>query len=458
LLALQATAGNAATVEHLRRSRQAKLSVGATDDPFERAADSAADAAVEQLHAPALPAPSRRVEVGAPSFRVPAPTEDALRRTRGRGHPLDEGRRTSMESALATDLSRVRVHDGPEARTLCDDLGARAFTLGTDVFFRDGLPHSQTRADQQLVAHELAHAVQQGADVVRRIINPHASQTEFLKRYKAKPEKFRTAVAEFYDACKASGMTYTPDEMHDALRSSEKPADVKRALGEIEKRKAREADEAIGGEKFHSADRHITISDADMEGRLRGTRGWEKKGRATRIESSDNVNRAAVKFLKAVKPEVQAHLGSELKRVSITTLTEMHSGVLLSFPNDKQRKEHIVKQAELEAEPYDLDSGKATITLRWRVTPLHNPPSPWPDGSIQLRCEYEVESTSDFAKEVWSLDPDDDSIVKGHEVAPVTMYSGQNSPEVVVEPDDDNTTIADKVAQVDLSNIGVTMF
>ncbi len=46
---------------------------------------------------------------------------------------------------------------------------AEAFTVGTDIFFRDGVPDDATAEGQSLLAHELAHTVQQrGAEAMSR--------------------------------------------------------------------------------------------------------------------------------------------------------------------------------------------------------------------------------------------------------------------------------------------------
>jgi hypothetical protein len=71
--------------------------------------------------------------------------------------------RSSMEGAFGADFGRVRTHDGADARDLNERLGARAFTVGHDVFFRDGVPDAGTSEGQHLLAHELTHTIQQHA-------------------------------------------------------------------------------------------------------------------------------------------------------------------------------------------------------------------------------------------------------------------------------------------------------
>ena len=71
---------------------------------------------------------------------------------------------------MRSDLGRVRLHTGTEPAALNDTLGARAFTVGQDVFLRDGMPDTGSTAGQHLIAHEVAHTVQQsGVRRVRRL-------------------------------------------------------------------------------------------------------------------------------------------------------------------------------------------------------------------------------------------------------------------------------------------------
>jgi hypothetical protein len=67
-----------------------------------------------------------------------------------------------FESAFGADLGRIRLHTGPPATELNERAGASAFTAGSHVFFRRGLPDASSAGGQHL-AHEITHAMQQGA-------------------------------------------------------------------------------------------------------------------------------------------------------------------------------------------------------------------------------------------------------------------------------------------------------
>jgi hypothetical protein len=93
-------------------------------------------------------------------------TADRIKRERGGGQPLEESAQAHIGKATGHDFSGVRVHTSPDADALSRQLGAKAFTTGQDVFFREGAYEPHSTAGQELIAHELTHVVQQGSGAV----------------------------------------------------------------------------------------------------------------------------------------------------------------------------------------------------------------------------------------------------------------------------------------------------
>jgi hypothetical protein len=178
-LDLQRRAGNR-VASGLLALGQARLQVGRVDDPLEREADMVARQVVQALQSRVVPAGEgtrkdppgirRRARVGAEGGDVDSETEFVITRATGGGRPLEAKARRRFEDAFGgADFSRVRLHSGPDAADLNDRVSAEAFTVGQDVFFRDGIPDVGTAAGQDLVAHELTHTIQQsGGQVGRR--------------------------------------------------------------------------------------------------------------------------------------------------------------------------------------------------------------------------------------------------------------------------------------------------
>ncbi|MEU8512904.1 DUF4157 domain-containing protein [Kitasatospora sp. NPDC048722] len=133
LLVLQATVGNAAVVQMLRRAGHGP------DEKEHRHGDGRGHEgpAVQRAAAPAIQRSS---------------VHNVLR---GPGRPLDQATRTDMESRLGADFSDVRIHTGGAAKASAAEVGARAYTSGHDIVIGEG------GGDAHTLAHELTHVIQQ---------------------------------------------------------------------------------------------------------------------------------------------------------------------------------------------------------------------------------------------------------------------------------------------------------
>ncbi|HTG33550.1 MAG TPA: DUF4157 domain-containing protein [Thermoanaerobaculia bacterium] len=78
------------------------------------------------------------------------------------GQPLGAGVRAFMEPRIGHDFSQVRVHTGDVASRSAAAVDALAYTVGSDVVFRNGLYAPEMAEGRKLLAHELTHVVQQG--------------------------------------------------------------------------------------------------------------------------------------------------------------------------------------------------------------------------------------------------------------------------------------------------------
>ncbi len=153
---------------------QAKLGVSQPGDAYEQEADRVADQVMRMGPALATP-PGEGGGNGRPRVqRIGLQSDDngglqtseamagRIQQLRGGGAPLPDGERDFFESRLGVDLGRVRVHTGSEAESTAKDLQARAYTVGSDVVFNRGEYQPGSENGRRLMAHELAHVVQQG--------------------------------------------------------------------------------------------------------------------------------------------------------------------------------------------------------------------------------------------------------------------------------------------------------
>ncbi len=89
----------------------------------------------------------------------------------GGGRPLSPEARAFMERRFGEDFADVRCHDDARSWTLARSLGARAITHGRNIYLGAGATDERGDPERRLLAHELAHVVQQrnvAAPVIHR--------------------------------------------------------------------------------------------------------------------------------------------------------------------------------------------------------------------------------------------------------------------------------------------------
>lgn len=169
---------------------------------------------------------ARQPQEHAPTPERPFDTLLALQRTIGNrgfdrllsdgGYPLDETTRALMEERLGHDFSRVRVHTDSSAALKSRDLGMRAFTVGQDVVFGADEYRPGTPQGDRLIAHELAHTLQQDMGQARL---PQTSEGDIAFEQEAE----RAADAAI--GAKANQFERFTPQNHTGLQVQGKPGD-----------------------------------------------------------------------------------------------------------------------------------------------------------------------------------------------------------------------------------------
>jgi len=96
-----------------------------------------------------------------PGGLVHPDVEAAIAAASGGGSRLGSGVADHIGGAYGQPLSDVRVHNDDHAAALSRAVSARAFTVGSDIFFGAGEYQPDSVGGRELLAHELAHVVQQ---------------------------------------------------------------------------------------------------------------------------------------------------------------------------------------------------------------------------------------------------------------------------------------------------------
>jgi hypothetical protein len=92
--------------------------------------------------------------------KAPPVVHDVLRQP---GRPMDTGTRGFMEQRFGRTFGDVRIHDDNGAAQASLAVRARAFTVGSRIVFAAGEFRPDTSAGRHLLAHELAHTMQQSS-------------------------------------------------------------------------------------------------------------------------------------------------------------------------------------------------------------------------------------------------------------------------------------------------------
>jgi uncharacterized protein DUF4157 len=191
----QKAAGAGATTVHPKaasgsgRPHISGLYIGAPGDALEREADRAADQVMSgattgtaaSLSRVGMTAPLQRecscgtcdecelkkaamlqrdAQGGVAPARAPSIVRDVLR---GQGHPLDRSTLSFMESRFGHDFGNVRIFNDDASARSAQAVSAHAYTVGDKIVFNHGAYDPSSEKGARLLAHELAHVVQQGS-------------------------------------------------------------------------------------------------------------------------------------------------------------------------------------------------------------------------------------------------------------------------------------------------------
>ncbi len=160
----------------LDKPLQAKLPISEPGDEYEQEADRVAaqvmrmpDTGVDGLRRDAA-SPLVRRQAKSHSLGVtdaPPIVFDVLSSS---GQPLDQATRTFFEPRFGHDFSQVRVHTDARAVESAERLNALAYTVGPHIAFGSDQLAAGTSEGRFLLAHELAHVVQQEGSTARRTV------------------------------------------------------------------------------------------------------------------------------------------------------------------------------------------------------------------------------------------------------------------------------------------------
>jgi hypothetical protein len=221
----------------------------------------------------------------------------------GGGAPISSDLRARMEPKLGADLSEVKLHTGGDSAHAASTLGARAFTVGSDVHFNTGEFAPGTREGDKLLAHELTHVVQRQKSVIQRDAEegaPEPAEAPAAGGGEAAPEAAEAPAA----GGGAGGGEAAPAEVSTPGEPAEKEADAiaDKVSDQLEEEKG---DEAVpGAEKKEKKDKEKDKAEKATKG---GGLDAAKEGAADskEVEEESKQEEAAPEAAPAEEPAAE---------------------------------------------------------------------------------------------------------------------------------------------------------
>ena len=110
---------------------------------------------------------------------VSSQSPETVMQSLGKGSSIDSGTKSKMEGAFDSNFSNVEIHTDSNAAQLSKSMNARAFAVGNHIAFAGGEYQPGTMMGDALMAHELAHTIQQNGGLDQK--NHEPSNTESLE-------------------------------------------------------------------------------------------------------------------------------------------------------------------------------------------------------------------------------------------------------------------------------------
>ena len=180
----------------LKRNESSNLDLASSFDPFEIEADQMADQVIRMSKIPSaksrednsnqrkcaacsgtaplqdLKGTVQRKENGSEDAGlISSNFESKLNDTKSSGQSMDPATKLEMETGFGANFENVNIHTDANAVALSNQIQAKAFTQGNDIYFNQGQYNPGTQEGKHLLAHELTHTLQQGASPSKSGLN-----------------------------------------------------------------------------------------------------------------------------------------------------------------------------------------------------------------------------------------------------------------------------------------------
>jgi hypothetical protein len=160
---------------------QTKLSIGSPNDEYEKEADQVADGIMR------MTGESSSIQMKSSSnTSITHASENiakGISRNEQSGQSLPEGIQMDMGNKIGANFSEVKIHTDSNAIRMNQELGAKAFTHGNNIFFNQTQYNPYNTEGKRLLAHELTHVIQQSnnsqSSISRKPAKPYIALKPF---------------------------------------------------------------------------------------------------------------------------------------------------------------------------------------------------------------------------------------------------------------------------------------
>ncbi len=235
---------------------------------------------VEEERVPPIQTKSR-IDHGSTRGVSAASLENSLHTAKGGGSPLLPDVRSEMEQRFGGDLSHVRVHTDGASVQMNRDLRARAFTHEKDIYFNAGEYQPESQSGKHLLAHELAHTMQQGATSDRVQCYTAPAQNVVTEPKPVRPNDGDEVEARMNEKIKNDPDVRDPEDLSEEERQeAENPdrGEVRRESGEISNSGESRPTVDRGAEAQQKTETQKTLIEQQVQGQA-AEAGEEKAGK-----------------------------------------------------------------------------------------------------------------------------------------------------------------------------------
>lgn len=267
------------------------------------------------------------------------------------GQPLDLNTRQFMETRFGHDFSGVRVHADDKASRSARRIDALAYTAGTNIVFAAGRYDPASTMGRHLLAHELAHVVQQtgsASRAIQRQPSPDA-ETDTFRLPPFRPTDLREEASPLLASALSSttvdrfvlGSAEIPKEGEESLRYAARqtlyflhkyPLSTVHIAGHADRVGTEERNLTLGQERADAVRAFL-----EGEGVPADLIGTESKGESdpvapTKDERAEPRNRRVNVFFRVQKSSISLGLDDSLKPPEPLTFGKIPSVTMPTLP------------------------------------------------------------------------------------------------------------------------------